>query len=137
MGERDYAQRSLLDKLGVKPGMTACVFGMRDEWFLHDLRSRAAAVSVGRRRSRADLVFFGAREPDDLATLASLRPVIHPDGAIWVVYPKGRKEVRELDVIAGGLAAGLVDNKVVRFSDTHTALRFVIRRSERDTLRGT
>jgi hypothetical protein len=31
-----------------------------------------------------------------------------------------------MDVIAAGKAADLVDNKVCRFSDTHTALRFVI-----------
>jgi hypothetical protein len=42
------------------------------------------------------------------------------------VFPKGRKDLREVDVIETGVDAGLVDNKVVRFSDTHTALRFVI-----------
>jgi hypothetical protein len=43
-----------------------------------------------------------------------------------VVYPRGCKEIRENDVMAAGKSAGLTDNKVARFSDTHTALRFVI-----------
>jgi hypothetical protein len=68
---------------------------------------------------------------DDLARLKSLKPSIRRAGAIWVVFPKGRKEVREVDVIAAGPSAGLVDNKVVRFSDTHTALRFVVPLSRR------
>ena len=55
-----------------------------------------------------------------------MRKAIVSNGAIWVVYPKGRKDIHELDVIAAGKAAGLVDNKVVGFSVTHTSLRFVI-----------
>ncbi|MGA8767000.1 MAG: hypothetical protein WB559_08275 [Candidatus Acidiferrales bacterium] len=39
---------------------------------------------------------------------------------------KGQKHIREADVIAAGKSVGLTDNKVCRFSDTHTALRFVI-----------
>jgi hypothetical protein len=39
---------------------------------------------------------------------------------------KGQKHIREVDVIAARKPAGLTDNKVCRFSDTHTALRFVI-----------
>jgi len=42
------------------------------------------------------------------------------------VYPKGQKHIREIDVINAGKSAGLVDNKVARFSETHTALRLVI-----------
>jgi hypothetical protein len=43
-----------------------------------------------------------------------------------VVYPRGQKHIREADVIAAGKDAGLVDNKVCRFSETQTALRYVI-----------
>jgi hypothetical protein len=39
---------------------------------------------------------------------------------------KGQKNIREVDVIAAGRSAGLTDNKFCRFSETHTALRFVI-----------
>jgi hypothetical protein len=48
------------------------------------------------------------------------------NGAIRVVYPKGRKDITENDVRQAGLRAGLVDVKVARFSETHTALKFVI-----------
>ena len=58
-------------------------------------------------------------------------PYLQRDGAVWVVYPKGRPEISEVDVIRAGVEQGLVDNKVVRFSDTHTALRFVIPKARR------
>ena len=46
--------------------------------------------------------------------------------AIWIVYPKGQRHIREADVMRAGKAAGFTDNKICRFSETHTALRFVI-----------
>jgi len=72
------------------------------------------------------MILFGAEQKKDLARLASLRKAIVRNGAIWVVYPKGRKDIREMDVIATGKAAGLVDAKMAGFSPTHTSLRFVI-----------
>ena len=54
-------------------------------------------------------------------------PRIRPAGGIWVVSRKGRAAtIRDVEVIAAARAAGLVDNKVVSFSDTHTSLRLVI-----------
>ena len=48
------------------------------------------------------------------------------DGGIWVVSPKGDPTIRDVDVMAAAKAAGLVDVKVARWSDTHTALKLVI-----------
>jgi hypothetical protein len=48
------------------------------------------------------------------------------------VRPKGgRSEIRDTDVIAAGLAAGLVDNKIASFSETHGAMRLVFRLRDR------
>jgi hypothetical protein len=51
---------------------------------------------------------------------------LKPNGALWIVRPKGRPEISERAVMAAGKAAGLVDVKVVSFSATHTAEKFVI-----------
>ena len=48
-----------------------------------------------------------------------------------MIRPKGVKTITEADTMAAGKAAGLVDVKVVKFSETHTAEKFVIRVSER------
>ncbi|PYR70118.1 MAG: hypothetical protein DMF88_03745 [Acidobacteria bacterium] len=51
--------------------------------------------------------------------------------AIWVIRPKGSQQISESDVMKAGKAAGLVDVKVARFSETHTAEKFVIPVSRR------
>ncbi len=124
--ENIRSPKSLLDKLGVKPDSKVSVMGMKNDRFLNDLRARGADVSIGRLRKSSDIVLLAADEPRHLKRLESVEPYINRDGAVWVVSPKGKPEIRDVVVIQAGVAAGLVDTKVVRFSDSHTALKFVI-----------
>jgi hypothetical protein len=103
-----------------------------DTGFLTLLRGRTPDVVKGRPREPVDLVFMGASELKDLKRIKNLKGWIEPNGAIWIVRPKGgRSEIRDTDVIAAGLAAGLVDNKIASFSDTHGAMRLVFRLRDR------
>ena len=129
--ERDYSHRLLIDKLGVKPGQRVVVLSVEGAEFLMGLASRVPEYSRGEHIKNADLIFFSAESRDDLTRLKSLVKWISKSGAIWVVYPKGQNHIREIDVINAGKSAGLTDNKVCRFSETHTALRFVIPVSQR------
>jgi hypothetical protein len=124
--ERDYSHRLLIDKLGVKPGQKIAALGVESAEFLTELAGRVPEYSRGKRLNGADLIFFSAEAIADLAQLSSLARSIQKNGAIWVVYPKGQKHIREIDVITAGKSAGLTDNKVCSFSSTHTALRFCI-----------
>jgi hypothetical protein len=119
---------SRLDKLGVKVGMTIAAIGVRDDGFLTEAADRADKVT---RRAPvasrpADLIFYGVDHRDALGGIASLVRLIKPDGAVWIVRPKGRREITEAETMAAGKRAGMVDVKVVSFSDTHTAEKFVI-----------
>ena len=129
--ERINHPPTLADKLGVKPGHRVAVVGLDDPPFTKLLEERGADVGRGRPRKGCDLVFLGVHRPRDLDRLATLEGSMARDGAVWVVYPKGRKDPSEVDVIEAGKAAGLVDVKVARFSDTHTALKFVIPKDRR------
>jgi hypothetical protein len=122
--------KSLLDKLGVKNGQSIAVVGIEDEEFLRDLKKRAPDYS-SKAQKNADIVFYQADAPADLKELKKLKSSIRPDGAIWVVSPKKRPEIADVVVIAAGKAAGLVDVKVARFSETYTALKFVIPKDQR------
>lgn len=124
--ERNYSHRLLIDKLGVKPGQKIAVLGVESAEFLTELAERAPEYSRGQRVAQADLIFFSAEALADLGQLTSLGRSIRKNGAIWVVYPKGQKQIREMDVMNAGQSAGLTDNKVCSFSRTHTALRFCI-----------
>jgi len=124
--------RPLLDKLGVKPGSKVAIVDLDDTAFERLLRERTASIVHGRPRTPSDLVFLGAKELSDLKRLKDVKKWIEPNGAIWVVRPKGgRSEIRDTDVIEAGLAAGLVDNKIASFSDTQGAMRLVFRLRDR------
>ena len=90
------------------------------------MRSAAAEVIVGRAAKDSDAIFFGAIDAKELVRLAVLKTAMKQNGALWVIRPKGRPEISERAVMAAGKAAGLVDVKVVSFSPTHTAEKFVI-----------
>jgi hypothetical protein len=70
------------------------------------------------------LVFLFAPDLKALARVAKLRAQMRDDAAAWVVYPKGRKDIREADVLGAGRATGMKDVKVARFSDTQTIKQF-------------
>lgn len=116
--------KSVIEKLGVKPGQKIAVLGVSDKSFLADLA--AIAKYSNRVSQNSDAIFFAADNLQDLKKTPALARALAPAGALWIVYPKGRKEIRETDVIAAGRDANLKDVKVVGFSPTHTALKFVI-----------
>jgi hypothetical protein len=129
--ERIRSPRSLLDKLGAKPGMTVSVVGAFDETFLRDLRARVTTVSEGRARKGSDLVFFLAEKAAQLSRLSALGDALAPGGAIWVVHPKGKGALKDTEIFAAGDAVGLGATKVVRFSETLTGEKLVRRKTAR------
>jgi hypothetical protein len=134
LAEKTYEHRELLDKLGVKPGARVSIVGVEEKGFATEVRTRTRNVTRGRAEPESDLVFLGVEAPLDMAAMANLRTAIKPEGAVWVVFRKGRKDFNENDVLRLGLETGLVDVKVVRFSDTHSAVKFVIRKADRPDL---
>jgi hypothetical protein len=122
--------KSLLDKLGVKPEHKVCVLKIGDENFLAELEKRVKKFYT-RLVSESDVIFLGAEREADLAVLNRCKEALKKDGAIWVVNPKGQKSFNENHVLAAGKKAGLVDVKVAKFSETHTAHRFVIPKAQR------
>jgi hypothetical protein len=132
---------TLLDKLGVKAGQEVAVVGLTDEQLCRQLRERAnvfesmgiQAPSFAHDITGADfdLVFIQIETVLDLDAVPIVRTAIVQDGAVWIVHPKGRPDLKDTHIIEAGRAAGLVDNKVARISDRHSALRFVIPRAQR------
>jgi len=117
---------SRLAKLGAKPEWRASAIGVEDQAFLGELGAAIALLSIGRVVKNSDAIFLGAVRSAELARMAKLTTSLKPNGALWVIRPKGRPEISESSVMAAGKAAGLVDVKVVAFSATHTAEKFVI-----------
>jgi hypothetical protein len=115
----------------VKPGSRVRVLGLDDRAFRAELETRGAAVDEGRGPRRVDLAFLRVEKPAGLGRLAALRRAVAPAGSIWVLWPKGRQELREDDVRGAALAVGLVDVKVMSFSDALSGLKLVIPLAQR------
>jgi hypothetical protein len=129
--ERVY-DKPVIDKLGVFPGARVAVMGVADPDFRAALEARTPDITGGPPLPDTDLIFLAAESLGELASLGELQRALKPNGAVWVVSRKGKAAtIRDVDVIGAALAAGLVDNKVVAFSATHTALRLVIPRARR------
>ena len=124
--------RSLVDKLGLKAGSRVAVLGLDDPAFLHEATERIGSAPALKLGADLDFIFLAADSAAELARLKSLKSHLRPAGAIWVVSRKGKAAtIKDTDVMAAARIAGLVDNKVCSFSDTHTALRLVIPLSAR------
>lgn len=112
------------DKLGVKAGQSVALINIDDEALEGELAAKGAVI--GSLKKGTDVVFFGANKAKELSRLATLREKIAQNGAIWIVRPKGVATIAEKDVLAAAKEAGLVDVKVVKLSETHTAEKVVI-----------
>lgn len=134
-----YAAKDVTDKLGITPGSAVLASGAkRDADLIARARKKAGRPFV-RASERADVVLYWPATAAEIThELALLRRRITESAGIWLISAKrdheraGRPYLGN-DVIALGLAASLVDNKVCSISDTDTAIRFVVRRSERRT----
>jgi hypothetical protein len=123
--------KSVAEKLGVKPGLVTSAIAPEHPDFLRDLRNSTETFSDSRPLKDSDLIFFAATTISALRRVAKLKDSLSSNGALWIVYPKGRQEIKEVHVLEAGRAAGLVDVKVVSFSESHTALKFVRPKSKR------
>lgn len=124
--EKILHPKTRAEKLGVKQGTRVRLLGEFEPDFVKELRAiKAEIIQTG---NSADVVntFFAASSKSALAAIAKFAKKMKGAEALWIVYPKGRKDISETDVIAAGRKADLKDVKVVGFSSTHTALKFVI-----------
>ncbi len=123
--------KSRVEKLGVKPEASVSLFGDFDAEFLGELSKITTSVSRGKIAAGSEWIFFAVDSKEGLAAVLKVSKSMKGAAALWIVYPKGQKQITENDVLTAGRKAGLKDVKVVGFSTTHTGLKFVIPLSER------
>ena len=131
-----YSGTPLVRKLGIKPGMRVCVYGAPREYrqIVADLPADLSFAAVGDKD--LDFVHVFTSERGELRRqLGVFRPAIRPAGAVWVSWPKKASrmetDLTEDVVRQEALSAGLVDVKVCAVDDTWSALKLVIRVTDR------
>ena len=118
--------KSRLDKLGVKPGMKVAMLNVADDALAGELVARGAAPVA--ELIDLDLLFYAADSLAELDRIPDLIPALAGKGALWIVSRKGKAaNLKDVEVMAAARGHGLVDSKVVGFSDSLTALRFTRR----------
>ena|ERR1700674_2613668 len=129
--EKILHPKSRIEKLGLRPGVKISLLGDFDAGFLTEIGKISKSVSKGKVAAESEWIFFVADSKVDFSALPKISKAMKGPAALWIVYPKGQKHITENDVLAAGRKAGLKDMKVVGFSLTHTALKFVIPLSNR------
>jgi len=123
--------KPVIDKLGVKPGMTVSVVGVTDDALVAQIGDRAAEVAVGTLAPASHVILLGVDAPADLDAIAPATAALRPDGSLWVLHPRGVREVADTIIFAAGQAAGLVATKVARINATHTGEMLVRPKDQR------
>jgi hypothetical protein len=124
--ERIRNPRALLDKLGVTADKRIVVLGKLDADLRAELAASGATVAKTARGKDFDLAFVAVADKTDLEKVADARALIKEDGALWLVYPRGRAELTEREVLTAGRTRALTDGKPLKVDDVLTAVRFVI-----------
>jgi hypothetical protein len=124
--EKILHPKTRAEKLGIKAGMKVSALGDTDADFLSELKSSTVEMVRDGDGKGAEMTFLGVSAKSGLTAVRKAARRIRGAAALWVVYPKGKKEITENDVLNAGRNAGLKDVKVVGFSPTHTALKFVV-----------
>jgi hypothetical protein len=127
----DHPRRALVERLGVKAGMRVALINVTDPELMRVVAERTPDITRGAPTESADVVVFEASTRGDLAAVAGLAESIARDGMLWVLWQKGRRELRQVHVQEAGLSAGLVDVKVASISERLSGLKFVRRVADR------
>jgi hypothetical protein len=121
--------KSRMDKIGVKGGMRVAVMGVKDPTLSAELAGQGAIPVT--ELSNLDLLFYAADSAEALARVDALVPMLAEKGALWIVSAKGKAAtLKGAEVIEGAKSHGLIDNKVVAFSPSHSSLRFTRAKAE-------
>ncbi len=131
-----YSGTPLVEKLGIAPESVLTV--INDPGHFDDIVAPLPA-GVERRntlRGKSDLVvFFTKRRSELRRRIDSIGRTIHPNGVVWVAWPKRASKVptdmTEDAVREVVLPLGLVDVKVAAVDDTWSGLKVVWRKEHR------
>lgn len=131
-----YSKRSLVEKLGIKPGYRIRLINAPAGYdaLLGPLPD--GVIRLEDTDSNLDFIQFFVMNRHELDV--ELRPLIRQiklSGTIWVSWPKRASKIAtDLDenvIRETGLSAGLVDVKVAAVDETWSGLKFVYRLKDR------
>ncbi|SFN92630.1 DUF3052 domain-containing protein [Mycetocola miduiensis] len=133
-----YSSSSQARKLGLKPGLRLLLDSAPEGWHLDEAPD---GVDVVTDAASADIVLSFVTEAAGIRSrIEALGQRIHPDGALWIAWPRKAaghvSEVTENLIRVAALELGLVDVKVAAVTEDWSGLKLVWRVENRDRLNG-
>jgi len=135
-GVAGYSKRSLVEKLGIKPGTNIAILNAPKSYDRTIGKLPEEVTRVPGAAGPLDFIQFFASERRALEReFAKLSRALTPAGMLWISWPKKASGVATdltEDVIRViGLAHGLVDVKVAAVDEVWSGLKFVRRLKDR------
>jgi hypothetical protein len=120
-------------KLGLRPGQRVALDHAPDGWRLADPPDGLELIAA---QGSADLIVSFFTAAAELAVrLPELAARIHPDGALWVAWPRRAaghsSDITDNVIRDHALPLGIVDVKVAAVDEDWSGLRFVWRKENR------
>jgi len=106
--------------------MRVALIGVDDRAFTRELRGRTSDITEARPLKDTDMILFAVDGAAPLKRLSTFERAIKRNGSIWVLWPKGQAHIKEDTIRAAAIAQGLVDIKVIAFSEALSGLKLVI-----------
>jgi hypothetical protein len=132
MAQKTYEHRSVVQKLGVKPGERLEIAGDVGTGVRKDVKD---AVGRGLVRSgELDGAIVGVSSLDEAhQTLVTYRARLKDTGFLWLVTPKRGNEgyFPQMSMVPFAKKIGLIDNKTISVDDERSGIRFVVPRALR------
>ncbi len=131
---KDYGQRDILDKLGIKAGDTLAFENLSlDDPFVQRALERVVRPPATKDEQVDIVLALIDNIIEAVGVMQHWRPRLHPAGGIWLLtYKRGKPGyIDQRELIALGPEVEMVDNKICSVSEEISALRFVIRKRDR------
>jgi Protein of unknown function (DUF3052) len=130
--ERDYSQRTAVQKLGVAPGQRVEVAGDVGAGLRRDVKDALGRGLV--RSGRLDgAIVMAESEDEGKEALVRYRARLHDTGYLWIITRKRGHEnyLNQMALVPHAKRLGLIDNKTCSIDDERSGIRFVVPRALR------
>src|SRR5438046_8908011 len=115
--------KARMEKLGVKEGAKVTVIGKLEAEFEAELKKVAPDFARGTIAKDTEFIFLTAETEKELARATNIARVMRGATALWIVYPKGRRDIAESGGTSIGRKAGLNDGEDIGCAPTASALQ--------------
>jgi hypothetical protein len=124
--EKILHPKTRMEKLGVKAGLRAAVVGKVEKEFMKELQQSKAEIVADGAAGGVDAVFLFVEGNGDAGNIAKAAKKIRGAAGLWVVYPKGKKEITEGDVLGASLRS-IAEPTLVRWQRIGIARALILR----------